>query len=115
MDHYNKEYNLTESFPYFNIYMMIYNISNDGLKNTSRINLTLCNLSLFLDNDSKDEYTSDELKILSNKIKYYLCPDIDFKMRFDHYKFGGQEVFLQINFDFTNTSILPKAKDKMEQ
>jgi hypothetical protein len=52
---------------------------------------------------------------LQNKINYYLCPEKNFSMFFTPKLFGDDMSYLQINLDFTNTSILDTADDTIIQ
>ena len=114
IDSTNKEYDLN-SFPYFNIYMIIANIDKNGTRVDKKILLTACEYDLFIDRDTFISYSDEELEDLKNRSKYYLCPPREFKMKFNPYLYGDNEIFLQVNFDFTNSSILNKVKDQMNQ
>ena len=105
----NVEFNLSE-FSNFDIYMIVTNIDLNGTRIDIRINLDSCDLSYFLTDDAKYKYTPDNIIILKEKLKYYLCPSEDFRMQFDPFVFGGKQNFLQINFDFKNNSNLSQIQ-----
>ena len=70
-------------------------------------------MKYFLDGDRNSIYSDEELANLKNKSLYYLCIDPNFVTPLDTYEFGGEEDYLQINLDLTNTTILQQAKNQI--
>ena len=108
------EYNISD-FPYLKLTMMIVSMQTNGSIRMTNIPLDSCNYSLFVNSGDSLVYKNDEEENLRNKTQYYVCPKKDFKMTFTPYLFAGQNTFLQINLDFTNTSILDVAKNNLQQ
>ena len=106
------EFNLSD-FPYFKISLYFYTNKMDGTKIKIPVNLTTCDLKYFLDGDRNSIYSDEELANLKNKSLYYLCIDPNFVTPLDTYEFGGEEDYLQINLDLTNTTILQQAKNQI--
>ena len=90
-------------------------IEMNGSRTNTPIPMTACDVNFFLDQDSLKDYTEKEIYTIKNKAKYYLCPINNFTVPFVPYYFPGRQIFLQINFDFKNTSILSDVENQINQ
>ena len=110
----NTEYNMS-MFPYFNYEMYFVNKDINGTKTKTPIPFTACDVNLFLDQDSFSDYPNQEINSINNKTKYYLCPISNFTVPLQPNYFGERQSILQININFTNTSILSDVKEQLNQ
>ena len=110
----NAEFNMS-MFPYFNIYIQIVTKYINGTRTNLPFPMTACDVDHLLDQDSLHQYSKKELENIKNKTKYYLCPPSNFSIEFNSNNFGGKHIILQINLDFTNTSILSEVKEQINQ
>ena len=114
VNHNFTEYNLS-SFPYFNIYLMIFDIKTNGTRKITTVQMTPCNLDYLIDWDSLYLYTEEQLNTIKLRYKYYLFPPDNFTLEFNPIDFSGDTSYLQITFDYMNVSVLSLVENQINQ
>ena len=115
LDRKRHEYNLS-MFPYLK-FQLQYTYSDKESLNSTSITLSLgnCNISNFLSNQDISELSDIEINNINNKLKYYLCPDVDFLVSLSSSNFKDGDVYLQIHISLNNESNLDFAKFELSQ
>ena len=111
----NAEYNISR-FPYIKITMIKATIEGT-IRTDTLVPLGSCDYRLFLNQNDLIDPDNPSFKKQIEKLKFYLCPDPSFNLFMNPLKFGGDEIFFELNFEFlnTNTSILDFARSDLNQ